>query len=915
MKTKFCRWFILLAGLLLAGSAFANTVPVTNLVVDGAPGSLRAAITIAAPDDGEIDIQVAGTMQLTNELDIPGSLNIVNTSGGTVTIQGLKIISTNFLVLPFRVFNISAGATNTISGITISSGQAGKGGGILNAGNLTLQNCIISGNTAQGGFADGGGIYSSGPLTLVNCLVTGNTVSPGDGAGIDVDIGGTLAMTNCTVSFNASGGGWNGGPITGGGIYLDSDGTLVNCTIASNSITTGTAGYGQGSGVFIDNEGSVILISCTVSGNSAGANGVGGGISDLEQVVTLENTIVSGNSVDPVDGGTDLNGDFISNGFNLIGDGTDGAGIWLASDQFGTSSNLFDPALGPLQDNGGPTPTMAPALYSPVVNQGNTFGITTDQRGLPRLFKFRSIPNLAGGDGCDIGAVELQYVPVLSIDKLPNSTVISWSNSIINGAPVTFSNGPIANVPDFGIQKIIDITGVDNTNGGGVNPLALFKYPIRIVDHHYEIKDDLTDTDGVPIAIAFFQANSAITNPYVPPPVTGPAINIMATTATLTGTNYPAGSNTVYWFDYGMDTNYGSFTGTNGPLAISTNPTPVSVDIIGLTNSTTYHFQLMASDSDYPGLQYGGDQSFATLAPPTAPAAVTQMAAPVTSVNAQLNGTVNPNGGDTTWFFEYGYDTSYSIANTASEVVSASNTNPVPVNILAGGLYPMTTYHCQLVASNSAGVSLGGDQQFTTPGLPPQVATLGANPVGTTTATLNGTVNGEGSATAGYFQYGPAADDYTNDTSGNRFYGPANYSPTYVSTAISGLVPNTTYHYDTIAYGASEGMGGDTNFTTLSVPPTLLSPTNGANVATQSPTFTWSGANGTTTYGLYLAQFGQSGYTIVFSTTVTGTSYTYTGTLPTGSYVWYMTSFNSQGVESAPSSSFSLGILQRVDGG
>ncbi|MFZ0826557.1 MAG: fibronectin type III domain-containing protein [Verrucomicrobiia bacterium] len=858
----------LLAGLLLAGAAHANTFTVTNLL-DGAPGSLRACIAAAQSGADTINFQAPAygnqtiTIPLTNELDITTNLTITGLGAGVLTISGQN---------HSRVFNIAAGATVAISQLTISNGLAsgnpGQGGGILNAGNLTLQNCIVTGNSAvglPGGDGDGGGIYSSGPLMLQNCTISGNSANGGSGGngigggiysaiklslvnclvssnnaangngpaggGIEAEV--SLAMTNCTISFNSI----NNGVIgpAGGGIDISgygTNGTIVNCTIASNSVTGGDYNP-TGAGIQIS-DGNCILICCTICGNSAGSSSYGGGIA-INGITgagcTILNTIVSGNT----DAGhsPDLDQGYLaqithfSGGFNLIGNDAGAENVsWLASDQVGTSAQPIDPYLGPLQDNGGPTPTMAPTVLSSlVIDQGYSFGLTTDQRGRPRPFFLQAYPILSkfhGGDGSDIGAVELSYVPVLTITN-------SGLNQVVVSLLPDYTLNPLG-PPDFGIHKILNSPiGLHGSGGGGGGKqlTALFKYPMRMVDHNYKIKDDMTDTDGVPTAIAFYEASTAVTNPYVPPPVTGPAINITSITATLTGTNYPAGSNTVYWFDYGMDTNYGSSTVTNG-LDISTNPTPVSVDISGLTASTTYHYQLMASDSDLPGLQYGGDQQFTTAGTATLPGAVTLAASAVTGVNAQLNGTVNPNGADTTWFFEYGYDTTYSLGNTASGVVSAANTSAVPVNILAGGLNPLTTYHCQLVASNSAGISLGGDQQFTTPGLPPDVTTLAANPVGTTTATLNGTVNGEGSATAGYFQYGPAAGVYTNDTSGNQFYGPANYSPQSESTAISGLIPNTTYHYRILAYGASESFGADMSFTTAAAAQTPPSVTTSA---------------------------------------------------------------------------------------
>jgi hypothetical protein len=78
---------------------------------------------------------------------------------------------------------------------------------------------------------------------------------------------------------------------------------------------------------------------------------------------------------------------------------------------FGTSNNSLsgvDPMLAPLADNGGPTLTHALLEGSPAIDKGNSFGESTDQRGLPRPSNFVGIPDASGGDGSDIGAFELQ---------------------------------------------------------------------------------------------------------------------------------------------------------------------------------------------------------------------------------------------------------------------------------------------------------------------------------------------------------------------------------------------------------------------------------------------------------------------------------------------------------------------------
>jgi hypothetical protein len=76
-----------------------------------------------------------------------------------------------------------------------------------------------------------------------------------------------------------------------------------------------------------------------------------------------------------------------------------------------------DPLLGPLANNGGPTATLLPQPGSPAIDAGAAFGLTTDQRGLLRPFDFPGVPDPAGGDGSDIGAVELQ--PACNGEKAP----------------------------------------------------------------------------------------------------------------------------------------------------------------------------------------------------------------------------------------------------------------------------------------------------------------------------------------------------------------------------------------------------------------------------------------------------------------------------------------------------------------
>src|SRR5262249_22485163 len=120
--------------------------------------------------------------------------------------------------------------------------------------------------------------------------------------------------------------------------------------------------------------------SCTITGNS----GFYGGLAVFQNINTGEsaravvrNTIIADNQ----GGSPDVQGPVISIGYNLIGQ-TDGSTGWGATDLTGTSEFPLDPQLSPLQDNGGPTLTHAPAASGPAHQHGDfsLFG-SFDQRG------------------------------------------------------------------------------------------------------------------------------------------------------------------------------------------------------------------------------------------------------------------------------------------------------------------------------------------------------------------------------------------------------------------------------------------------------------------------------------------------------------------------------------------------------
>src|SRR6516165_4663957 len=156
-------------------------------------GSLRYAITHAADND-HITFGVTGTINLSGALpNLTHSISIEGPGPDQLTVRRDDFAPS------FRIFTVASGTTVNISGLTITKGFfIGEGflagGGIENAGTLTVSNCTISGNQAGqigGDNGSGGGIGNFGTLTLSNSTVAGNhAYGSNSGAGDDPSGGG-----------------------------------------------------------------------------------------------------------------------------------------------------------------------------------------------------------------------------------------------------------------------------------------------------------------------------------------------------------------------------------------------------------------------------------------------------------------------------------------------------------------------------------------------------------------------------------------------------------------------------------------------------------------------------------------------------------------------------------------------------
>ena len=209
--------------------------------------------------------------------------------------------------------------------------------------------------------------------------------------------------------------------------------------------------------------------------------------------------------------------------------------------------------------------------------------------------------------------------------------------------------------------------------------------------------------------------------------------------------------------------------------------------------------------------------------PTPTPAVTTNPATNVAAFSATLNGSVNPRGATTMVHFQYGLTTSYG-STTPMQTQNGNTVRAISTNI--SGLLASRTYHFRIVAQNTGGTSFGADRTFTTLTAtgPPVVVPKPATLIASFSATLNGSLDPHGLVTTVHFQYG------TTTSYGSTTPMQSQNGDTYrnIAANISGLNPNTVYHFRIVASNsAGTRFGGDRTFTTLT-------PT-GAPVVTTDP--------------------------------------------------------------------------------
>ncbi len=434
------RVAISIAGIMAGNPLSADTFNVTSASDGGSPGTLRWAILQANATPGGDTINLgSGTITLQSALpDL----------GGTVLIQGAGQALTVVQSAPtrqapgvnWRVFSVPAGANATLRDLTarhgvceVTGAGTATGGGIHNAGTLTLERVTLFANTALnpdvqpiGNEARGGGVGNLGTLTIRNCTIRENVAMAGEGSptggvarggGIHCGPASVLTLLNSTIDTNEAKGGSGGpGPAQGGngeggGLFAETGAIVLvrNCTISNNRAMEGfpplgAPGLGLGGGIHAKPgaDHAVSILMSTISGNMAGStagqgggirggpgltvdsctitanltptDGGGGGIATTTTAPPagplVRNTIISGNIAGI--SSDDLAGRINGRGHLLVSALAPGAGIDTSSPGNTATGNISAPdaMLGPLANNGGPTSTHALLPSSPAINAG-----------------------------------------------------------------------------------------------------------------------------------------------------------------------------------------------------------------------------------------------------------------------------------------------------------------------------------------------------------------------------------------------------------------------------------------------------------------------------------------------------------------------------------------------------------------
>jgi hypothetical protein len=350
---------------------------------------------------------------------------------------------------------------------------------------------------------------------------------------------------------------------------------------------------------------------------------------------------------------------------------------------------------------------------------------------------------------------------------------------------------------------------------------------------------------------------------YPPSATTGEVTDITSASAVFHGTANPNGNSTDAYFEYNKACYWGcpapKTAGNN--IGSGTGAVTMNVKVTGLESGNKYYYRLCASSNG--GKSCGDQKNFFA---PSKPIVTTYDATEIGTLGATFNGTVNPGGLYTMYYFEYGESSSYGIKK--SQVSAGNGGDPKTVSLpLPNSFTPGKLYHYRIVASNNMGVSYGEDKTFTAQKLIAPSATTGsATNITISTATLNGVVNPHNDLTMWHFEYRKPGGEWKKTDNA----GVSVESDWDIKSNIWGLDPDITYSYKlTATNGAGTVTGEEKTFKTSALATATAATGPVKNVTKSSATVTGTiNPNGTTTS--YWFWYGTSKPYTYHTTGVTG---------------------------------------------
>ena len=478
----------------------------------------------------------------------------------------------------------------------------------------------------------------------------------------------------------------------------------------------------------------------------------------------------------------------------------------------------------------------------------------------------------------------------------PTGVTIAWTTDEIADAQIEY--GPTT---AYGSRSLIDASFglAHSVTLSDLTPATVYHYRIKTADSAGQVTYSGDDTFTTGSLVVTVEPSSGISGTVSSVSST---VNVPLAVSDVQATELTFSSALLAWttstladaqIEYGLTTDYGSHT------TIDVSLTSVHAELLSnLSPGTTYHYRVKSTDAS-GNLVVSDDRTFTTLAAP--PATVSLSSLPTISdvtISAITSSTAT-----IAWMtdklansqIEFGLTDAFGSESTLN--AAFANTHVVILNDLEAG----TTYHYRIRTTDAGGrLTLGEENTFTTSAALssgvssaslPTISTVETSTLTASSARITWLVS---VPTDGQVEYGLTTSYGSSSTVDSSL------SLTH-ETLLTGLTPDTTYHYRVKSIDAAGNriLSGDETFTTLELPTDQTAPIISAvtvsALGTSSATITWTTDDASDTRVQYGETTAYGVYTDLDVTPATVHSETITGLFPDTTYHFTVQSKDSAG--------------------